>query len=164
MFDLSKVNLKIKEAVETYSQKYNIPENFLYALIKTESGFNEYALRYEKNYKWIVNDHKIFTRSKLTSIFTFFEVQKFSYGLCQIMGNVFYENGFTEPPARFYDIYINIDCCCRHLSGLVKRKKLNFDNQAREIYDAYNSGVVNYDDGNEKNVDRFMSNYLLFNA
>lgn len=161
MFDLSKINIKIKEAVETFSQKYNIPKKFLYALILTESNFNEYAIRYEPHYRWIVLNKDIGTKLGM-SYATFLEVQRFSYGLTQVMGSIFYEHNLYTYPAEFYDVYLNVEHCCIHLSNSINRKKLNPEKQARELYDIYNSGCIDSNDQNEKNVDRFMKNYELF--
>lgn len=63
----------------------SIPPEILYALVKKESNFDKYAVRYEAHYKWLCKPEEFAKRNR-TSVATEKAFQKFSYGPLQIMG------------------------------------------------------------------------------
>ena len=134
------------DAIELKSTKYNINPYHIGALVKTESNGNHLACRYEKNFKWTycIED---FAKSLIASVDTVEMMQKTSWGLCQVMGTVFFElSGNLEPnevyrwPTSMLDKKISLEYGCRYW---VSKKK--FYSGPEEIYAAYNAGTVRYD-------------------
>jgi len=74
------------------SEKYSVPIKILAALVQTESSGNPYACKYEPKYKYTWNLKK-FALLLGTDIVTIKTMQKTSYGLCQVMGGVYFERG-----------------------------------------------------------------------
>ena len=161
MFDDSKIDPKIIEAIDKYASSHLISKRFILALILTESGFNPHAFRYEPVYIWVYSCKEVATALHITKD-SATVMQKCSYGLCQIMGAVFHEYLGIIPQAQMYDIDTNIKCCCKYLEILANRKGIDCEKEPEKLYDIFNSGKIDDTDGNQKNVDRFMSNYLLF--
>lgn len=160
MYNLNNVNPEIISAVEKHSTLSNIPMRFLYALILTESNFNQFAIRHEPNYKWVYSPKEMAAVLKISKE-EVVKIQKYSYGVCQIMGAVFHELSFNIMPDEMYNIDVNIGCACK-LLGRLKHKYSLTNQMPTQLYDAFNSGKVKEGDNNQKNVDRFNENYLLF--
>jgi len=108
------------------------------AIIQVESGGRRYAIRYEKNYRWLFRPD--FYRSELCSTDTERELQKFSYGYMQVMGSVFRETlpniGRVLPDVAFHEFY-NVLAGVEHLDNLRQRWEIK-DQDA--LISAYNQG------------------------
>lgn len=157
---MREVDQLILDTINKYSAAYNISSKFLLALIETESGFNPYAFRYEPNYRWVYPVDPIAKKLNITKESALI-MQKCSYGLCQIMGAVFYEFNFIISQAEMYNIDTNIKCACMILGRRKDRYNISND-RPDQLYDVYNSGKINDKDGNQANIDRFMKNYSSF--
>jgi hypothetical protein len=59
--------------------------------VEVESGGKPHAMRYEKNYRWLYKP-KMFAEINGTTLETEKQLQKFSYGLMQVMGAVVRED------------------------------------------------------------------------
>jgi soluble lytic murein transglycosylase-like protein len=156
------INAKVKLLIIEAAINNKIDQQFLFALIKTESSFNPNAERYEKNYKYLYAVKELAELIKCSKD-TMENAQKRSYGLGQIMGAVAYERGFRGWPADLYNPEINLDYTCRHILWLVDRFQLKFDG---DLYAAYNAGIPPKVQGdrygkfhNESTVKKFLTNY-----
>lgn len=94
---------------------------------------------------------------------TMINMQRTSWGLCQIMGALYYELGGTNWCTMLLDPEINLKFACEHIHNIIDRQKIT---SHKELYASYNSGYVRYmKDGttfvNQSNVDRFMKTYML---
>lgn len=153
------------EIIESKCTKHNINPYYIAALIKTESDGNPLACRYEKNFKWTY-DTADFAKSLRSSEDTIEMMQKTSWGLCQVMGTVFFElGGNLEPlyeyrwPTSMLDKRISIEYGCRYWNS-----KAKYYHDPMQIYAAYNAGTVRYSIDcpenliNQANVDRYEAN------
>jgi len=148
---------KIKETVRIMCNSFGIDQRFMFALIETESNWNQWAVKYEPGYRWYMEepDTGRFKNSPETNK----EMQSFSYGLCQVMGNHFYEQGFTGFCTQLVDPKLNTVIAIKILERHIKKGvKLPM-----ELYAAYNAGSVRVSSSgdfvNQANVDRFMKIY-----
>jgi len=148
---------KIKELVKQMCNNFGIEEKFMQALITTESDWNQWCVRYEPSYKWIVEGPD--TGGIKTTPITESEMQKYSYGLCQIMGNWYYDMGFRGFCTELLDPRLNILIATK----IIKKHMLDGIESVDELYSVYNAGSLRLkEDGtfcNQKNVDNFLKNY-----
>jgi len=148
---------KIKEMVKTMSHVNAIDPRFMFALIETESNWNQWAVKYEKQYMWYLHDPAL--DSFVCSQGTIRTMQSFSYGLCQIMGNHFYEFGYKGFCTQLLDPQLNVIVAINILKQFIKQ---NIE-LPEELYAAYNAGSVKRQPNgklqNQGNVDRFMIIY-----
>jgi soluble lytic murein transglycosylase-like protein len=95
------------------SQRYGVPEEWIRAVIETESSWNPNAYRYEE------------------------KIKDASYGLMQILGRTAIGLGFEGDVYHdLYDPALNIDLGTMDLAQLIKSYGTDF----RRVYSAYNSG------------------------
>jgi soluble lytic murein transglycosylase-like protein len=93
--------------------RYNVPEEWIRAVIETESSWNPNAYRYEA------------------------KISDASYGLMQILGRTAIGLGFTGDVYHdLYDPAVNIELGTRDLAQLIR----SYGNDFRRVYSAYNSG------------------------
>lgn len=138
-----------------YSNKFKLEPKLVESIIQTESSFNRFAVRYEPRYRWTYSVKELASLICCTRE-TMESMQKTSWGLFQIMGAVAYEIGLRTWATKLIDPEFNIMYGCEFLNRIITSKGLV---NPRDIYDVYNSGRVDRDDSNEKNVDRFMKIY-----
>jgi hypothetical protein len=151
---------KILKLIIDKSKEYGIEKKFLIALVKTESNFNPYAVRYEKDYKWIYS-YKECAEIVGCTIDTMINMQKCSWGLSQLMGANYYELQGKNWATVLLIPEINLKFCCEHLRRIIENQKLDIENVC-DIYAAYNAGSIRKKGEeyiNKKNVDRFFKIY-----
>jgi soluble lytic murein transglycosylase-like protein len=144
---------KYDDIIEKYSNKYDIPKNIIKAIIKTESDFNTNAIRYETNYRWLVEPFDKFHWHTETERIT----QKISFGLMQIMGAVAREKGFDgQFLTELLKPEIGIKYGCKHLHDFYKRY-----NNLEDAISSYNQGSPRKNDEgeyiNQSYVDKVLS-------
>lgn len=106
------------------------PEGLFRAWIYTESAFNPYAIRYEKDFRWLPDDLKEGT--------TEWMARKTSWGLLQIMGQVARERGFdARYLAELCDPALNFKYAVKHLEWGRRRGEGTWD----QALAAYNGGL-----------------------
>jgi soluble lytic murein transglycosylase-like protein len=130
----------------------------IYAIIETESGWNPYTVRYEPAWKYIVSipDKKL--KSLGITRITEEQLQKFSWGLMQIMGSVARELNFTGILTELVNPQLNVNLGIRHIKNFIgKYKKLE------DVIASYNAGSPRKrEDGkyvNQDYVDKVLTNY-----
>jgi soluble lytic murein transglycosylase-like protein len=95
------------------SQRYQVPEEWIRAVIETESSWNPNAYRYEA------------------------KIKDASYGLMQVLGKTAVGLGFTGDIYNdLYDPETNIDLGTEDLAQL----RHSYGNDFQRVYSAYNSG------------------------
>lgn len=121
--------------------------------IHTESGFDPWAIRAERNYRWLYpRDHPPAQWS------TEWWAQKASWGLLQVMGAVGREQGVTGYLSRLLEPELNLDIACRIL--LRNRNALG---SWEDALAAYNGGLGGYGNpGPRSYVHRVYANGDLF--
>lgn len=100
------------DIIAKYALRFNVPEVWIKAVIRTESNFDPEAYRAEP------------------------QIQDASYGLMQLLYGTARGLGFTGSANDLYDPDTNIRLGTQLLSDLQKR----YGDDFRRIYSAYNSG------------------------
>lgn len=153
---------KLKEIVRLEAVKSSISTRFIFALIETESDWEPWAVKYEPDYRWTVEDPNL-GKFKCSDD-TIQTMQSFSYGLCQIMGNHFYDFGFDGFCTQLLDPKLNIMVAIKILEGF-EHKEIN---SPEELYATYNAGTAmvlpSGRFSNQENVGRFMRIYERTNG
>lgn len=159
-------------AIREAAQLYRVEPEFLAALIQTESGGNQYAMRCEA--KRLMNEKGDIQFVSLWRYF--FEPDSFaallgctkatesigqltSYGPCQIMGAVAREWGFKGWFSELCSWDLGLEYACKHL-----RKKMDlYGSDPETLYSAFNGGVPKKEISgmfrNQVHVDHFMAFY-----
>jgi len=90
------------------------------AIIEQESNFTPTAMRFEPQFKYILNPD-IFSRKNRISLATEINLQQISWGLMQIMGAVTRELGFDKEMPLMLVPETNIHFGCLKLSQLLSK-------------------------------------------
>lgn len=93
------------------------PPHLVLGLIKTESGGNKGAMRFEPGYPY-VKDSALWAKHSGWTEITERTLQMFSYGLVQIMLATARDRGFGLHPELLFDPKVNVSWGCFHLSLL----------------------------------------------
>jgi soluble lytic murein transglycosylase-like protein len=105
---LDMVNLAANAALA-----HGLPVALVNAIITVESGWDPWACRYEKDYRWLTS---ISQRPHNCSGDTEQMAQKTSWGLMQVMGAVARERGMMDWLSLLCDPVVGLEIGCRHLS------------------------------------------------
>ena len=124
----------IQKAVRPYvsqvnksAEKYDLPAYVVAGLIYTESSGNPWAIRVERGFwrRYLdgIKANVLRTKSKYDDKWIKYpDLASCAYGLCQIMLQVAWENGFMARfPTELLDPQINIDLACKILSRHLSR-------------------------------------------
>lgn len=114
-----------------------LPWELIYAVCLTESGGNEFAIRHEAHYRWVLGDN--LTPGEYIG-------QKTSWGLMQVMGAVAREYGFTDQFSALWEPSIGIKYGVKHLKRLYAKH-----GKWPQTIAAYNAGTPQLVDGKFKN-------------
>lgn len=125
---------ELEQIATKHSKENNLDPDLIFSIISVESGWNAYAMRYEPAYRWLYYP-RMFAEKLAITEFTEEHLQKFSYGLMQIMGAVCREYGFEKELVRVIEPENNLNIACKFI------KKL-FDKYGNEndVISAYNQG------------------------
>jgi soluble lytic murein transglycosylase-like protein len=138
------------------AQSHGLDPCVVKAIVRKESGFNTYAIRYEPAFleRYVPLNLNIF---KSVDDMTERIQHATSWGLMQIMGAVARERGFTEPfCSALCDPAKGLDFGCRHLA-VKKRKYPN----GYDYIAAYNQGDNRKGlDGRSKNFGTYVAPIL----
>ncbi len=97
------------------AEAHGIPTTLLLRLIEVESNGNPWAVRYEPTFDRF---HTPAPGALKTTWQTERELQRMSWGLCQIMGWTARRLGFTDPLPRLVDPAVNLQLACTYLTQL----------------------------------------------
>ncbi len=127
----------------------------LLAIIKCESEFDPFSVRYEEDFD-LANSPEKFARMHGITEDTERMLQKMSWGLGHILGCTARDQGFQGPLPRLLEPGINIEFCSKYLLYQLKRYK----DAIEPAIAAYNAGTaVKNPDGKFRNqiyVDRVL--------
>ena len=97
------------------AEAHAIPPALLLRLIEVESSGDPWAVRYERNFARFHYDNN----SRIhTTVETERELQRMSWGLCQIMGYTARRLSWTDPIPRLLDPVANLKVACTYLLQL----------------------------------------------
>jgi soluble lytic murein transglycosylase-like protein len=151
---------EINKLIDENAKLFDLDTNLLLAIIKIESNFDAKAMRYEKKYRYLVNPQRFAIRFNITTE-TETELQKFSYGLMQIMGAVAREHEFPLRLTDLLDPINNLMYGCMHLAKFKKKYE-----QMTDYVSAYNQGSPRKDKQglyiNQNYVTKVMNEYQKY--
>lgn len=146
---------EISDKAEYYANLVGVDANLVLAIIEQESGFNQWAIRYEPEFKYVLTADKFATMNRITTQ-TETQLQKMSIGLMQVMGAVYRELGFTESLAKCFDPSISIYYGCLKIKQLMGRYS-----SLSDVIASYNAGSPRRDSSgayvNQHYVDSVLS-------
>lgn len=149
---------KLLPSVKEKAAKFNLDFRLVDAIVQTESAYNIYAIRYEAKSTHHVIPEK-FARINFTTVATEEQLQKFSWGLCQIMGSTARWLGYQGPLPYLCDIDTNLQWACRYLAKL----RDDHGGVVEQIIASYNAGSVRRDSAgafvNQGYVDKVLNAY-----
>jgi len=141
--------------------KYNLEKKFIEAIITVESGWNTFAVRFEVGNVDYVDIPRFAKMNKITNQ-TEMQLQKFSFGLGQILGSTSRGCGYSGSLINLCLPKINIRWMAYYLYWLRKTKRCT---SLMDLASAYNAGHPKIgDDGkyrNQEYVDKVMSAYSV---
>lgn len=112
----------LPQDVERASSIQKVPTDILLGLIMTESAGDAGAMRYEKNFSYL---HAVAPHAKMFKWTEDTEeaLQKFSWGLCQIMLATARWRGFSFHPTRLLEPVVGLTWGAHHLHELFLQYK-----------------------------------------
>lgn len=125
---------KIVELAREAAIRHSLDPNWVFAVIQVESAGNPVAMRYEPGWKYLCRPAFYSDRLRITED-TEIHLQKFSYGLMQVMGSVTREYGYGDSLALLVEPFRALEYGCRHLKNFRRRFP-----QGRDWIAAYNAG------------------------
>lgn len=148
----------MKDLVRAVAKAHDLDPDFVLGLVKTESNWDKYAVRYEAHWKYFVEPVKFSQLNRIT-IPTETELQKFSWGLPQVMGGKARELGYTGPLTELVRPEVVMPYACQFLKKLLDRYKAY-----EHVAAAYNAGTVIFDSKtglfrNQQYVSKVLLNY-----
>lgn len=159
---------EIEEITKETCKAYNIPVNFLLALIQTESNFNQYVVRYERGYLWTYSPRECAEMlGDGCTKDTMEMMQKTSWGLTQLMAaNLYASLNFKGWPGELlHNVKLSLDLTAQYINNMMRRQEIYWTNPL-DVYAAYNAGSVRHTaEGiyvNARNVNRFNKIYKLY--
>jgi len=154
------LNSKYAVEIQAAAKAYELDPYLVAAIVATESSFDPRALRYEAHYKWYYGE-KEFSKEWGVSVSTAKALQRFSYGLMQIMGAVALEHGFK---AHLHDLCkpdVGLYWGCKYFAVLLKKH-----GDRNKAISSYNQGSPRKNaDGSYKNqeyVDKVLARHKEF--
>lgn len=126
---------ELKAKIKIAADSESIDPLLLLAVVMTESAGNQFAMRYEPNWRYWANAEGFAVRNKI-SVETERMLQSFSWGLTQVMGSVARELLFKDELPRLIDPDLNLSLGAKKLKTLTKKHSKLDDAIA-----AYNAGI-----------------------
>lgn len=127
-------SLESIELCKKHGAEFAVDPLWIQAIIQQESAWNEYAIRYEVNYRYLYDTNGCAARA-LVTLNTEIATQKMSWGLGQIMGGLAREQGLVGPMGQLFEADTNIWHVAKRLCRLMK-----FSNLDEDVFAMYNSG------------------------
>lgn len=131
---LKKWDKRVVELARDAAIRHQLDPNWVYAIIQAESAGSTAAMRYEPGWAYFARPDFYAARLKVT-LDTEKQLQKFSYGLMQIMGSVAREHGFPDALPSLLEPFRGLEYGCKHLSNYRRRFPTG-----RDWISAYNAG------------------------
>lgn len=116
-----------------------LPWELVQAICQVESSLNPWAMRFEPNYRWFVGNVDALSATERNG-------QQISWGVCQIMGAVAREHGFTGWFPKLCDPATGLTYGIKHLKGFFVR----YGNWP-DVIASYNAGSPVKVDGQYQN-------------
>lgn len=118
-----------------------VVDGIFIAILRVENQFDPNGMRYEKDYTYIY-DAERHARMNGITLETEMQLQKFSYGLGQLMGGTARFLGFQGMLHRLIDVETNVHWCKRYFDSKVEL----YMGDVWKAVAAYNAGSFRRDD------------------
>lgn len=109
---------ELRPLITKYAEMYGLDSAIVYGVCKQESMLEPTCCRFEKGYKYIVDPRRV--KPKLSSDDTETMLQKFSWGIMQIMGGVLRERGYVGWLYAI-DLEGQLNYGCNHLASKIRK-------------------------------------------
>lgn len=112
--------IKYRDEIKDFANQFGLKPELVAAIVNAESSFSTFAVRFEKDYKWLFEPE---TNAKTFMISTDTEIalQSFSYGLMQVMGATCRWLGFKAFMYELLKPEVGLYWGCLYLSTLMKK-------------------------------------------
>jgi hypothetical protein len=137
--------ITLSRMIEDIAPTCQIDANLALAIAFVESGIDTTKMRYEPDWRYLVNPPKYASLLGITRD-TETQLQKFSYSCLQIMGSNARVLGFNGALGLLLQPQLGIQYGCKHLQMLQAKFKTEAD-----IISAYNQGIPAKINGQYKN-------------
>ncbi len=129
----------IKASIVLAAEREGIDPFLLESIVEVESSFDELACRYEPSTdKYVINVEENAHKCGISKT-TEYQLQKFSFGLGQIMGFKLREMGHVGSLLECLNPDVNLLYCARFISRLLNK----YNDEAQAIA-SYNAGSPRY--------------------
>lgn len=120
--------------IQEKAKLHQVDPALLGAIVQVESGGDPWAVRYEATFSWISNPARHAANNR-TTVETEIQLQRFSYGLCQIMGGKLRDMGFQAELPLAFDPSMNLEYGAELLQRLTASYPV-----LQDAISAYNAG------------------------
>lgn len=145
---------KFLQIILAESKKAQISSDLVRAIIKVESNFNPKAIRYEDHFRYLHMPER-YAQMQDISLETEKQLQKFSYGLSQLMGGTARWLGFNGFLPELCDPLTNVQWMMVYLNKCCNKLVYTNDKIA-----AYNAGSVMKDPVSGKYLPKKTQDYV----
>lgn len=142
------------ESVRARATDFGLDPKLVEAVMRVESGCDQYAVRFEPQFKYILNPEHYAKINRIT-ILTETMLQKMSIGLLQCMGAVARELGHEASLLELTEVDVGLYFGCMKLKQCLDKWK-----DEKLALSAYNAGSPRYVNGilvNQEYINRVLS-------
>lgn len=126
---------EVFEIAEKLALQFDLDPLLVQAIVRVESAGNPYAVRFERDWKYLYNP-EVYAKALGITGGTEVILQMMSFGPMQIMGSVARELGFVEPLIKLCEPHNGIYYGCRKL----KQFSLKYPTALESVVASYNAG------------------------
>jgi hypothetical protein len=126
--------MKYEKEILSTALRFDVPGNWIRAIITQESNWEQYALRYEPGYNYFYKIEEMAKKFSIT-VDTERQTQRLSWGLGQIMGALAREQGHIGPMGELFEPLINLNHIAQRLKDILK-----LTSKEDAVFGIYNGG------------------------
>lgn len=108
------MTLSLEQLIEDAARQSGVPRDLVQAICLVESSMNQWAIRFEAQYRWLSGNTETMSDTERMG-------QKTSWGLMQVMGAVARDYGFTGWFPMLCDPATGLKYGTRHLARFYQR-------------------------------------------
>lgn len=132
------------QEIRQSANTFGLSQTLIAAICQKESAGNCRAMRYEPGYKWLYEE-EYWAKHMGTTVETERELQKFSWGIMQIMGATAREYGFDEQ----LPVLLNPEDGIHYGVKFLFHKVQKYNGNTVKAIAAYNAGSARYRESGE---------------
>lgn len=136
--------------INEIAREYGLDPRLVFAIVQVESSNRSNVARYEDHWRWFVDTSEHAKRLGITNA-TELQLQKFSYGLMQIMGGTARELGYNGFLPELCVPQVGVRWGCIYLKKLIDK----YETQDEAVA-AYNAGSPRRTESGEFENERYV--------